>query len=305
MINASYTIQMASKISGVGVHTIRAWEKRYKALVPNRDSSGHRVYTKIDIEKLMLLSELCLLGYSISKVANLSIDDLKKLLIELGKPQSGLELKDFSLVEEKGQIDVQQALSILVFALKNYKPDVISQELGKIKNSLSPRELALEIILPLVVKLREAGRSGSLNSQQFDALKTLIKFHMGHHLFRHEMRENSPGHIIVSSLNGQDDLELYCIGLLCQHYHFNTVFAGELSEEAFSEFTKYMDSKIIILGTGNLQSESGLHKCLSKIKPETDVIVFGSGNLSASQSKKVFFTSTLQQIDDILSKKSH
>ena len=57
---------MASKISGVGVHTIRAWEKRYKALVPVRDAAGHRSYSKVDVEKLMLLSELCLLGYTIS-----------------------------------------------------------------------------------------------------------------------------------------------------------------------------------------------------------------------------------------------
>jgi len=74
---------MASKLSGVGVHTIRAWEKRYRALEPLRDGSGHRVYTKSDVEKLMLLSELCLLGYTISKVAKLSIEELKAQLLDL------------------------------------------------------------------------------------------------------------------------------------------------------------------------------------------------------------------------------
>lgn len=85
MVSTTYTIQMASKLSGVGVHTIRAWEKRYKALEPSRDASGHRTYSKTDVEKLILLSELCLLGYTISKVANLSIPELKELLIDLGK----------------------------------------------------------------------------------------------------------------------------------------------------------------------------------------------------------------------------
>ena len=72
-----YSIQLASKISGVGVHTIRAWEKRYQAVVPQRNTSGRREYNDKDIERLSLLSELCTLGHSIGKIANLSTEDLK------------------------------------------------------------------------------------------------------------------------------------------------------------------------------------------------------------------------------------
>ena len=47
-----YNIQIASKLSGVGTHTLRAWEKRYGAVVPTRNDSGRRLYSDEDIEKL-------------------------------------------------------------------------------------------------------------------------------------------------------------------------------------------------------------------------------------------------------------
>ncbi len=307
MISASYTIQMASKISGVGVHTIRAWEKRYKALEPYRDTSGHRVYTKTDIEKLMLLSELCLLGYSISKVANLTIVDLKKLLIELGKREETLDTPDFNLVEEKSQVDVGQAISILLFALKNYNADVIAQELSKLKNVLSPKEFALDIIAPLASRLTSAHKSGEITLAQFDALRAMIKFHLGHLLYRNEIRENSPGKVLVCHLEGSFDLDMACVGLLCQHYHFNTTYAGELTFDALGELLKFSEAKILLLGTGNYQNENSIEKLLAKIKPETEVIIVGTMKPAASQifSKKTTFASSLQQIDDLLSKRAH
>ena len=30
----SYNIQMVSKLTGISIHTLRAWEKRYQAVVP-------------------------------------------------------------------------------------------------------------------------------------------------------------------------------------------------------------------------------------------------------------------------------
>jgi len=53
---SQYNIHIASQLSGVAAATIRAWEKRYKALVPDRADNGHRLYSDIDIEKLTIAS---------------------------------------------------------------------------------------------------------------------------------------------------------------------------------------------------------------------------------------------------------
>ena len=50
-----YKIGAVSKITGIGTETLRAWERRYKAVVPNRSESGDRVYSRDDLAKLFLL----------------------------------------------------------------------------------------------------------------------------------------------------------------------------------------------------------------------------------------------------------
>ena len=81
----NYGIQIASQLSGIGVHTIRKWEQRYGAVNPRRDDNGRRLYSEKDIEKLQLLSELCSIGHTIGKIADLEAVELKSLLKKIGR----------------------------------------------------------------------------------------------------------------------------------------------------------------------------------------------------------------------------
>ena len=55
MRNDEYKIGAVSKITGIGTETLRAWERRYQAVVPGRSESGDRVYSSDDLNKLFLL----------------------------------------------------------------------------------------------------------------------------------------------------------------------------------------------------------------------------------------------------------
>ena len=77
-----FNIHIASQLSGVAAATIRAWEKRYNVLTPQRADNGHRLYSEPDIEKLSILQQLTRQGLSIGKIAGLTNDELKTLLKE-------------------------------------------------------------------------------------------------------------------------------------------------------------------------------------------------------------------------------
>ena len=68
----NYSIQFVSKITGINAHTIRAWEKRYSAVVPNRTDTGKRIYSEDDVDRLKKLHELVKMGNAISDVAKLN-----------------------------------------------------------------------------------------------------------------------------------------------------------------------------------------------------------------------------------------
>ncbi|NOT12125.1 MAG: MerR family transcriptional regulator [Methylococcaceae bacterium] len=78
--SAQYLISTVSKRSGVKSDLVRAWERRYQAVTPTRTTGGHRVYTDQDIARLKLLNQATNNGHSISQIAQLSLDELKRLL---------------------------------------------------------------------------------------------------------------------------------------------------------------------------------------------------------------------------------
>ncbi len=78
--SSRYLISTVSKRSGVKSDLVRAWERRYQAVIPTRTTGGHRVYTDQDIARLKLLNQATSNGHSISQIAQFSLEELKQLL---------------------------------------------------------------------------------------------------------------------------------------------------------------------------------------------------------------------------------
>lgn len=77
LANDEYKIGAIAKITGIGTETLRAWERRYAAVTPKRSTSGDRIYSQDDLNKLFLLKNLVDAGNAIGSVAHLSLADLK------------------------------------------------------------------------------------------------------------------------------------------------------------------------------------------------------------------------------------
>ncbi len=67
MSERTYRIHVAAEMTGVSEGLIRAWERRYGVLSPNRTSAGYRAYTDADIEVLRRLKKLTQEGVSIAE----------------------------------------------------------------------------------------------------------------------------------------------------------------------------------------------------------------------------------------------
>lgn len=61
-------IREISRITGVNTVTLRAWERRYGLLVPQRTGKGHRLYSLADIERVKEIQLWLGRGLAISKV---------------------------------------------------------------------------------------------------------------------------------------------------------------------------------------------------------------------------------------------
>ena len=77
--NPAYPIRAASRLTGISLDTLRAWERRYQAVVPERGERG-RVYREAHIARLRRLDALVRGGHAIGSIAALTDRELGKLI---------------------------------------------------------------------------------------------------------------------------------------------------------------------------------------------------------------------------------
>lgn len=66
-----YNMKAVSKLLGIQPGTLRAWERRYKIIAPERNKAGHRIYTEKHITILKWLLNKINEGFTISQAVSL------------------------------------------------------------------------------------------------------------------------------------------------------------------------------------------------------------------------------------------
>lgn len=85
-----YRIGTVAGLTGLDPHTIRAWERRHRAVEPQRAAGGQRLYGDAAIERLQLLKALVDCGEPIGRIARHSDGELRDALQRL----AGLRLPE-------------------------------------------------------------------------------------------------------------------------------------------------------------------------------------------------------------------
>jgi len=83
-----YSIKELEQLSGIKAHTIRIWEKRHKIIEPSRTATNIRYYSDLDLKKIINVSLLNTYGIKISKIADMSLDDMNKKVLEISELQN-------------------------------------------------------------------------------------------------------------------------------------------------------------------------------------------------------------------------
>ncbi|HAB35469.1 MAG TPA: hypothetical protein DCE58_02580 [Cryomorphaceae bacterium] len=82
-MGSTYSIKDLEHLTGIKAHTLRIWEQRYGIVVPQRTDTNIRYYTDDDLKTLLNVAVLIQKGWRISKVADLSRDNLNKEVLNL------------------------------------------------------------------------------------------------------------------------------------------------------------------------------------------------------------------------------
>lgn len=75
-----FPVRFVVQRTGLSADVLRAWERRYGAVLPHRTAGGQRVYSTSDVERLTLLARLVDRGHAIGQIARTTDDELRGIV---------------------------------------------------------------------------------------------------------------------------------------------------------------------------------------------------------------------------------
>jgi methanogenic corrinoid protein MtbC1 len=160
-VQARHPIGVVSRRTGIPQILLRAWERRYQAVVPERSATGRRLYSDVDIQRLGLMKLVVDAGRRISDVADMNLQDLQDLAAEDvlpvtpgGKPTTA----SYSL----GDVPPATYLDHCLQAIRNLDRQRLESLLNEATLNFSRPVLRQELLVPLLSRIGEHWQLGEL-----------------------------------------------------------------------------------------------------------------------------------------------
>lgn len=156
---AVYSIKDLEKLTGIKAHTIRIWEVRYGLITPGRTPTKIRFYTDNELRVLFNIALLNKHGYKISKIAQLSTEQISEKVALLADNN----------IENETQLD---ALTLAMIDMDEAKFDhTIRQNVEE----LGFERTMLHVLYPFLDKLNLLWLTGSVSPAHENFIGNLIR----------------------------------------------------------------------------------------------------------------------------------
>lgn len=233
--------------TGLSADTIRAWERRYKAVSPIRNAAGRRQYSILEMQRLKLLAHLVQSGRAISSIANLSHDQLiiqaAPWAEKLGAPNR-----------------LECEITKIIDCVRSNEQAKLHQELRNIIFELSPKEFVLFFVPQLISVVSDLFSQGKLSACEEHAVSEIL----GRQLLRiyEDLSE-------VTTLIGQrktvvltlppgevHDFGLLIGGILCLCKGLHTVYCAKtISRNELDKIIHDAKPLALLISVTHIQSE--------------------------------------------------
>lgn len=165
-----HPIRVVARRTGLTPTLLRAWERRYGAVVPARSDGGRRLYSDNDVARLTLLHQAVEGGRAISQVAALSKEELQALVEE-----DQLEGRGPVVTESLAEASAARVLERAQRAVREMNPTELERIL-KVGALAFPGPLVTdEIVVPLLSSIGTAWASGRMGPRHEHVATVVVR----------------------------------------------------------------------------------------------------------------------------------
>ncbi len=204
-IKTSFSIKDLENLCGIKAHTIRIWEKRYNLLEPIRTDTNIRTYDLDNLIKILNISLLNQNGVKISKIADLSQDQLHQSVREL--------------VLKKNSSDY--AINAFKVSMLKFDQEYFDNTFNQLLTHHSFREVFLNVILRLLEDIGHLWTTKTITPAHEHFISTLIKQKLLINIERVKSQDLNRAKTVVLFLPMH---EIHDLGLL--YIHFELLLKG-------------------------------------------------------------------------------
>lgn len=262
---ATWSIAAAARATGLTQHTLRAWERRFGFPVPHRLPSGHRRFTREQVERLKLIKHALLLGHRASAVVPLPVERVSALLPTLAAD---------------AELHVQWCES-LITQLKAFDLAAVTGALRHAAAALGVGAFLRQRLIPLLIEVGRQWELGQLDIRHEHLLSEIIEDEL--RVLRVGLESGCRGRpLLLTALPGeQHGLPLHIVALAAAARGQRTRLLGlETPPDEIVEAAHAVDAQVvgITVSTPNasLGTVAEINRLHAALAPRTTVWVGGS-----------------------------
>jgi DNA-binding transcriptional MerR regulator len=267
----NFSIRQIELLTGIKSHTLRIWEQRYDFFKAQRKESNLRFYTNEDLKKLLCISFLYHNGWKISKIAQLSDDEVAHEVIGIPLDHS----------------NYPTAIQHLLKAAIDFNEAEFAAILQQLKEAIGFERLVIEVCYPYMHRVGLLWDTSRIIPAQEHFSSYIIQNKIISETEKFSGTQNGVPEIIVfSPENEYHELPLLFINYMLRKHGWRVLYLGvantfqELEEAARVPGVKYLYFHLITNFTG-LSIDDYLEK-LRKAFPDKIILASGKG-IEASQ----------------------
>jgi len=255
---------VVSQMTGLSVHVIRAWEKRYNVVEPDRTDTNRRLYSEEDIEKLKLLNNALHLGHHIGGIANLSLIELKNLLPK--ESSDSTEIKNDTVPINSEKI-VAEILADSMEAIKNYDAKKLESILLNASARLTQPILIEELIIPLVYKVGDLWHSGEIRVANEHLASSVVRGFLFNLLESYSLNDSAPVMVSATPRGQEHELGALIVGVVAASSGWKVIYLGSnLPAEEVGAVVSHLNARVVALSIVYPNDDIRLKNELKKFK---------------------------------------
>ncbi|MFO0750080.1 MAG: MerR family transcriptional regulator [Myxococcota bacterium] len=236
-----FPMRVAVQLTGLTQDTIRAWERRYRAIEPVRSAGNTRKFTHDDIRRLLLLREATEAGHSIGNIAELDEASLRALK-RVGRGASGAVAGTSRVAEGPAAWESAGAwgegagdlspVSGYCELLTRFDIVQAGAWLRRLAALHPPRAFVREVVVPILAEMRERRADARLGGPHMVAAWQQLTATLQVLLEVTASARVAPELLAVGAPRQRHAIGAMAVALLARHFGHESVFLGVSVPEA-------------------------------------------------------------------------